>query len=93
MKRYDEDFKKKMIRLHLEEGRSKKSLEEEYNIGNGTIGNWIKEYNKECLAIPEKQAEKDYFAKTLKLEKENEELKKEVVFLKKAAAFFAKENE
>ena len=93
MKRYDEDFKKKMIRLHLEEGRSKKSLEEEYNIGNGTIGKWIKEYNKECLTIPEKQAEKDYFAETLKLEKENEELKKEVLFLKKAAAFFAKESE
>ncbi len=34
--RYNEDFKKEMIRLHLEDGRTKKSLSDEYNIGAGT---------------------------------------------------------
>lgn len=93
MKRYEQDFKDKIIKLHLSEGRSKKSLENEYNIGNGTIAKWIKEYDKECHTNSEKQQEKDYYAENLRLKKQNEELIKENLFLKKAAAFFAKDIE
>ena len=91
MKKYDEELKTKVIRLHLQEGRSQKSLEEEYNLGRGAIYYWLKSYSKECQTNPEKAAEKQDFDDYLKLKKENEELRKENAFLKKAAAFFAKE--
>ncbi len=35
-RRYSEELKREVIRLHLEEGRTKKSLNEEYNLGAGT---------------------------------------------------------
>ena len=91
MKKYDEELKTKVIRLHLQEGRSQKSLEEEYNLGRGAIYYWLKSYSKECQTNPEKAAEKQDFDDYLKLKKENEELRNENAFLKKAAAFFAKE--
>ncbi len=35
-RRYSEELKREVIRLHLEEGLTKKSLNEEYNLGAGT---------------------------------------------------------
>ena len=91
MKKYSEELKAKIIRLHLQEGRSQASLEQEFNLGRGAIYYWLKSYNKECLTNTSKAQEKEEFGDYLKLKKENEELKKENEFLKKAAAFFAKE--
>jgi transposase len=39
------------------------------------------------------QNQQDHYAENLRLKKQNEELMKENLFLKKAAAFFAKETE
>lgn len=64
-KRYEPEFKKQMVRLVLEEGRTIASVNKEYNLGEGTVRSWIRQFEEEC-------------------EKENR-------FLKKAAAFFAKE--
>lgn len=91
MGKYNEELKEKIIRLHLQEGRSQASLEKEFNIGRGTVYHWIKSYNKECRTNATKAQEKANFEGYLKLKRENEELKKENLFLKKAAAFFAKE--
>ena len=90
-KRYEPEIKNSMIRLHLEEGRTLASLAAEYNINKATICTWIKQYREECLTDPAKQEEKSFFEENLKLRKEIEELKKENLFLKKSAAFFAKE--
>lgn len=35
--RYEPELKQKVLRLYLEEGRTKKSLTEEYNLGQGTL--------------------------------------------------------
>ena len=88
---YDERFKKNIVRLHIEEGRSIKSLVEEYGVSNSSVKKWCGEFNKECLQSPELQKEHTSMEETLRLRKENEELRKENIFLKKAAAFFAKE--
>lgn len=34
--KYDLELKEKVLRLYLEEGRTKKSLTEEYHLGQGT---------------------------------------------------------
>ena len=85
---YEPEFKKEIIRLYLEEGRTVKSLTEEYQLGKGTLRYWLKHIRKECdehtEGIP---------VELQQLRKQNAELRKENDFLKKAAAFFAKEIE
>ena len=88
---YDPKLKELILRLHLEEGRSIKSLTAEYNLGRGTLTYWLKKYREECENDPIKQNESISFEETKRLRKEIAELKKENDFLKKAAAFFAKE--
>ena len=39
--KYTSELKEKVLRLYLEEGRSKKSLTEEYNLGQGTLTYWL----------------------------------------------------
>lgn len=88
---YEPEFKNKIIRLHLEDGRTLGSLSQEYNISKSTINSWIKKYREECKTNDALAQEKDYFQETLKLKRQLEELEKENRFLKKAVAFFAKE--
>ena len=47
--------------------------------------------SKECQSSPEAKEDYDNMKEMLRLKRENEELRKENLFLKKAAAFFAKE--
>lgn len=91
MASYNEETRKKIVRLHLEEGRSLKSLSEEFSVSKSGISNWVKKYREECRANTEAQEEYDLMAENLRLRKQLEEMEKENRFLKKAAAFFAKE--
>ena len=88
---YEPEFKKKIVRLHLEEGRSLISLAAEYGVSHASISNWTAQFRTECQTNEEAQADYDYMKETLKLKKQLAELQKENDFLKKAAAFFAKE--
>lgn len=89
--KYEPEPKEKILRLYLEEGRTKKSLTEEYNLGSGTITYWLQQRRKECKTNPIIRQETDSYEENKRLRRELEELKKENEFLKKAAAFFAKE--
>ena len=91
MANYDEEFKKRIVRMHPEEGRTIKSLFEEYHVSENGIGYWLKKYREECTKDPAAKEEYDLMKENPRLRKELEEAKKENEFLKKAAAFFAKE--
>lgn len=73
--RYELELKQKVLRLYLEEGRTKKSLTEEYNLGQGTLTYWLQQYRKECDNSPTKREESDSYEVAKKLRKEIEELK------------------
>ncbi len=88
---YTPEFKKKIVRLHEEEGRTYKSITAEYGVSKASISKWCSELREECQTSPETKEEYDNMKELLKLKRENEELRKENLFLKKAAAFFAKE--
>ena len=92
---YTPEFKKKIVRLHLEEGRSYKSITAEYGVSKGSISKWCADFSEECqnkaLNNPDFTNEADVMKENLRLRRELEELQKENLFLKKAAAFFAKE--
>jgi len=77
--------------MHLEEGRTILSLSEEYEVSKASISNWVKEYREECQKDHTTKEEYDYMLENKKLRRQLEEQEKEIRFLKKAAAFFAKE--
>lgn len=88
---YTPEFKKKIVRFHEEEGRTYKSITAEYGVSKAAISAWYKQFREECQTSPESKADYDNMKELLKLKREIEELRKENLFLKKAAAFFAKE--
>ena len=92
---YEPEFKEKIVRLHLSEGRTIKSLHEEYGVSESAISRWCLIYRTECREIslknPDIINEADLMDENRRLRKELEEQRKENAFLKKAAAFFAKE--
>ena len=92
---YEPEFKKKIIRLHIEQGRTCKSITDESGVSKASISKWCSEFSKECQAKtqlhPETTNEMEMMKENLRLRKELEDAKKENLFLKKAAAFFAKE--
>ncbi len=92
---YSPEFKKKVIRLRLEEGRTIRSITTEYNISKETLRRWCNEFKEECqaqsLQSPNSVNEAEIMKENLRLRKELAEKEKEILFLKKAAAFFAKE--
>ena len=45
---YEPKFKKKIVRLHLEEGRTLRGLAEEYGISKASISIWTKQFREEC---------------------------------------------
>jgi len=91
MYRYDKEVRKRIVRMHLEEGRTIRSLSEEYEVSKASISNWVKEYREECQKDHTTKEEYDYMLENKKLRRQLEEQEKEIRFLKKAAAFFAKE--
>ena len=91
MASYSEETKKKIVQLHLEEGRSLKSLSDEFSVSKSGISNWVKKYREECQKNADAKQEYDLMGENLRLRKQLEEMEKENRFLKKAAAFFAKE--
>ena len=47
---YTPEFKKKIVRLHLEEGRTYKSITAEYGVSKASISKWCSEFSEECQA-------------------------------------------
>ena len=90
---YTPEFKKKIVRLHEEDGRSYKSITAQYGVSKAAISAWCKQFREECRTSPQARDDCDSMKENLRLKKENEELRKEMAFLKKAAAFFAKETD
>lgn len=92
---YEPEFRKTIVRLHLEEGRTYKSLKDEYGVAKSSIYKWCTEFSKECQqkaeANPTERTQLDLMQENRRLRKQLEEANKENLFLKKAAAFFAKE--
>lgn len=78
---YTPELKKKIVRLHAEEGRTYKSITAEYGVSKASISKWCSEFSRECQT---KAIENPDTPNEMELMKEN-------LFLKKAAAFFAKE--
>lgn len=80
---YEPEFKKKIVRLHLEEGKSLKGLAAEYGVSKASISIWTKQFREECQTSEEAKADYDYMKENLQLKRQLAELQKENEFLKK----------
>ena len=56
-KHYETEFKRKIVQLHLEEGRTLNGLAAEYDIAKPSISNWVKQFREECQVNNKAQAE------------------------------------
>lgn len=74
MTSYNEETRNMIVRLHLEEGRSLKSLSEEFSVSKSEISNWVKKYRKECLTNADTKQEYDLMSENLRLRKQLEEM-------------------
>ena len=89
-RKFSEEFKAEAVRAVIESSRTVADVAREHGIGTETLRNWVNKYRDSHagdgpeLGEPERQ-------ELARLRKENRELKMEQEFLKKAAAFFAKE--
>lgn len=91
MQRITEETKKKVVKLHIQDGRTIASLAAEYVISRATVSNWIRAYREECQTNEAAKSEMELMEEVRQLRKKLAEAEKENDFLKKAAAFFAKE--
>ncbi|MBC8598739.1 IS3 family transposase [Lachnospiraceae bacterium BX10] len=93
---YTPEFKKKIVRLHEEEGRTYKSITAEYGVSKASISKWCSEFSKECrtkaLENPDIPNEMELMKENLRLRKELEEAKKENPLLKKSSGILCKGN-
>ena len=89
-RKYDDEFKKRLVKLHVEDGRSMERIKKEYNLSHGILNKWVKNYREEGITNQIVKKEIDVYEELNKIKKAYAELEKENEFLKKAAAFFAK---
>lgn len=90
---FSQEFKDEAVRMVLDGPRPVSHVAKELGIHDTTLGNWVNTYRRTRGDDPaparepgEKKSERE-----LALERENRKLREENEFLKKAAAFFARE--
>ena len=89
-KKYTPEFRAEAAKLVVEGSRSIADVAREIGVSETTLGNWTRTY-REAHAEDEPELQLSERAKLRELERRNRELEMENAFLKKAAAYFAKE--
>jgi transposase-like protein len=88
--KFTPEFREEAAKLVVDGQRSISSVAREYGLSDTTVGNWVRKYRAEH-AEDEPPLELSERARLRELERENREMAMELAFLKKAAAYFAKE--
>jgi transposase-like protein len=90
-KNYSPEFREEAVKMVIETSRPIAQVARELGIVEGTLGNWVNTYRREH-AGEEPPLTLNERARLRELERETRELKIENDFLKKAAAYFAKDH-
>lgn len=88
---YTEDFKKEVVKAYMAGDKSIPQIAVEFNVAKSSVSKWVNEYKEECLYTTSTTAESNEAKEIRRLNQLLNEKDKEIAFLKKAAAFFAKE--
>jgi transposase len=87
---FSPEFREEAAKMVVDGSRPIAQVARELEVGETTLGNWVKAY-REKHAADEPPLELSERARLRELERQNRELEMENVFLKKAAAYFARE--
>ncbi|BCJ49505.1 transposase [Actinoplanes sp. NBRC 14428] len=85
------EYRREAVRLVIDDSRPIVEVARELGIGEGTLGSWVARYRREhagdepALTVNERE-------RLRQLEREARELRMENEFLKKAAAYFARDH-
>jgi transposase-like protein len=90
-KTYSPEFKEEAVRLVIDTSRPIADVARELQITETSLGNWVRAY-REKHAEEEPPLQVSERARLRELERLNRELEMENAFLKKAAAYFAREH-
>lgn len=90
-RKFTAEYREEAVKQVVETQTPIAKVARDLGINAGTLGNWVTKYREEHpasqeLSLPER-------ARLRELEKENRELRLEAAFLKKAAAYFAREEQ
>ena len=89
-RKFSPEFREEAARMVVETSRPIADVARELGINETSLGNWVRAYREKhageepALQLPER-------ARLRELERRNRELEMENAFLKKAAAYFARE--
>jgi transposase len=89
-RKFSPEFRDEAVRLVIESSRPIARVARELDVNEGTLGNWVTRYRADhaddepALTVSER-------ARLREAERQNRELRMENEFLKKAAAYFARD--
>jgi transposase-like protein len=89
-KRYTSEFKEQAARKVVDNSLPIAQVARELGVNDTTLGFWVKAYRKKLAGQPIPESVPDD-ERVRELERRNRELEMEVAFLRKTAAYFAKE--
>jgi transposase len=88
---FSPEFREEAVKMVIETSRPIAAVARDINVGDGTLGTWVAAYRRDhageepALNITDRE-------RLRQLERETRELRMENEFLKKAAAYFAKDH-
>ncbi len=91
-RKFTPEYRCEAVKLVIETSRPIAEGARELGINEGTLGNWVNVYRREH-PVEEQTLNISERARLRELERENRELRMQAEFLKKAAAFFAREHQ
>lgn len=91
-KKYTQEYKDEAVELVISSGRPIAEIARNLGINEGTLANWVNTAKKSGK-LKEKPLDTEERAELRELREDNRQLRMERDFLKKAAAWFAKENQ
>ena len=89
-RRFSQEFKDELCQEVVSTSKPIREVAEAYGVGSETLRNWLIKY-RDAHGGTETELTVTERARLKELERENQELRAETAFLKKAAAYFARE--
>ena len=91
LSKYSPEFREEAVQMVLRSSKTISEVARELELNAETLRGWVKKYRKRQGPAPDAELTVNERARLKELERRNRELEMEVTFLKKAAAYFAKD--
>ncbi len=90
-KKYSPEFREEAVQIALRSSKTISEVGRELEMNPETLRGWVKKYQKQQEPASGASLTASERARLKELERRNRELEMEVTFLKKAAAYFARD--